>query len=196
MIPALLDPALRKSRKETKMAQTNVRRVFAALSAAALMAAFVAIVHATIPDATGVIHSCYALDGTLRLVDNPTCKKNETALAWNQVGPQGPQGLQGPTGPQGPQGVQGAQGPAGPLGLERVQANTPLDSVATKTAQADCPAGKKVIGGGFLFFFGGPTVPIRLNAPTLDLQSWRVSGTNFGGDDWSVSAVAICAYSE
>ncbi len=28
---------------------------------------------------------------------------------------------------------------------------------------------------------------------TLDLRSWLVSGTNFDGSDWSVSAVAICA---
>jgi hypothetical protein len=184
------------------MRQMNVRRVFTALSTVTVLAVLAAIVHATIPDTAGVIHSCYAVDGTLRLVDNPACKKNETALAWNQVGPQGPQGIQGPTGPQGPQGIQGPQGvegpqgPAGPLGLERVQANTPFDFVATKTAQADCPEGKKVVGGGYLFFFGGPTVPIRDNAPTLDLKSWIVSGTNFGGDNWSVSAIAICAFSE
>ncbi len=78
-------------------------------------------------------------------------------------------------------------------GLERVQADSPSDSVATKTVQADCPDGKKVVGGGYLFFFGGPTVPIRINVPTLDLRSWLVSATNLDGSDWSVSAIAICA---
>ena len=78
-------------------------------------------------------------------------------------------------------------------GLERVQANSPFDSVATKEVDAVCPEGKKVVGGGYLFFFGGPTVPIRTNAPTLDLSSWKVSGTNFENTDWSVSAIAICA---
>jgi hypothetical protein len=84
-------------------------------------------------------------------------------------------------------------GGAGVTGLERVQANSPFNFVATKQIQADCPPGKKVVGGGYLFFFGGPTVPIRTNAPTLDLGSWLVSGTNFDGSDWSVSAIAICA---
>ncbi len=78
-------------------------------------------------------------------------------------------------------------------GLVRVQADAPFDYVATKTAQADCPDGKKVVGGGYLFFFGGPTVPIRINVPTLDLRSWVVSATNYDGTDWSVSAIAICA---
>jgi len=78
-------------------------------------------------------------------------------------------------------------------GLERVQANSPFNFAATKTVQADCPVGKKVVGGGYTFFFGGPTVPIRINLPTLDLGSWVVSGTNFDGMNWSVSAIAICA---
>lgn len=78
-------------------------------------------------------------------------------------------------------------------GLERVQENSAFDSVATKEVWATCPSGKKVIGGGYLFFYGGPTVPIRTNAPTLDLNSWIVSGTNFENTEWSVSAIAICA---
>jgi hypothetical protein len=78
----------------------------------------------------------------------------------------------------------------------RIQEDSPFDFVATKEVRAECPAGKKVLGGGYLFFFGGPTVPIRDNAPTLDLTSWLVSGTNFEGTDWSVSAIAICADAE
>jgi hypothetical protein len=78
-------------------------------------------------------------------------------------------------------------------GLERVQENSPFDSIATKEVTAICPSGKKVIGGGYLFFFGGPTVPIRTNAPVLDLSGWIVSGTNFENTEWSVSAIAICA---
>ena len=66
-------------------------------------------VHAAIPDSSGVIHGCYRNhDGSLRVVDNPTtCKHNETAVSWNQTGPQGPQGPVGAPGPQGPQGVPG-----------------------------------------------------------------------------------------
>lgn len=71
-----------------------------------------------------------------------------------------------------------------------------MDSVATKQVDAICPSGKKVIGGGYLFFYGGPTVPIRTNAPLLDLSAWRVSGTNYKNTEWSVSALAICADAE
>ena len=83
--------------------------------------------------------------------------------------------------------------PSGVTGLQRVQANSPLNTIATKQIDAVCPLGKQVVGGGYLFFFGGPTVPIRTNAPLLDLNAWRVSGTNTENTAWSVSAVAICA---
>jgi hypothetical protein len=76
------------------------------------------------------------------------------------------------------------------------QENSPLDFVATKQVRAYCPAGKKVVGGGYVFFFGGPTVPIRTNLPSVTLDSWIVSGTNFEGTDWSVSAIAICAFAD
>lgn len=111
-------------------------------------------------------------------------------------GPPGPQGPTGPEGETGPPGPEGATGPAGPLGLERIQADSPFNFVATKEVAAVCPEGKKVIGGGYLFFYGGPTVPIRTNVPTLDLSAWLVSGTNFENTEWSVSAVAICAFAE
>jgi hypothetical protein len=80
---------------------------------------------------------------------------------------------------------------AGLTGLERVQANFSFDFVATRQGRAGCPPGKKVLGGGYLFF--RLTVAIRKNAPTLDLGSWLVSGTNFDGIHWGVSAIAIRA---
>ncbi len=76
------------------------------------------IAFASIPGANGVIFGCYSnSNGTLRVIDNSTtqCKSNETALNFNQTGPQGPQGLQGP---QGATGATGAAGPQGPAGLE------------------------------------------------------------------------------
>lgn len=77
----------------------------------------VAVVSASIPDASGVIHGCYRTNnGTLRIIDSAsqTCAGNEAALTWNQTGPQGPAGA---TGPQGPAGPQGPQGPAGSGGV-------------------------------------------------------------------------------
>jgi len=168
----------------------------------ALIAGIAGILYASIPDANGVIHSCVATDGTLRLVNDATsCRRNETHVAWSQTGPQGlqgPQGIQGIQGPRGLQGPQGLQGPSGPIsGLVRVQANSEgtneLNAIATQTATAQCPAGKMVVGGGYLHFFGGPTITPRENTPTLDLTEWIVSGTNPNNTPWSISAIAICA---
>lgn len=91
----------------------------------------------------GVIYACMnPNDGTLRIVSDPAvCKKNESLLFWNIMGPQGDPGLacwdlngnrvgeteedlngdgvwdaadcQGPAGPVGPQGLQGEVGPQG-----------------------------------------------------------------------------------
>jgi hypothetical protein len=84
--------------------------VFAAVLCAAV--SVVAVAQAAIPDSGGVIHGCYKHPGgELRVVDDPACKSNETALAWGQTGPQGAPG------PQGPQGVPGPAGPQGEPGV-------------------------------------------------------------------------------
>jgi Collagen triple helix repeat (20 copies) len=99
------------------------RRVFMLSTMAVLLTSIIAF--ASIPGPNGVIYGCYNnVNGQFRIIDNSTaqCKNNETALNFNQTGPQGPQGIQGPagpqgpTGPQGPQGQTGAQGPQGPQG--------------------------------------------------------------------------------
>ena len=83
---------------------------------------------AAVPVDTGTINGCWhKASGQLRVIDPTTqqCNENETALAWNvvgpagQPGPAGPAGAQGPAGPAGvpgPTGDPGAQGPAGPAG--------------------------------------------------------------------------------
>ena len=77
------------------------------------------IAFASIPGANGIIYGCYSNgSGILRVIDNSTtqCKSNETALNFNQTGPQGPQGVPGAPGPQGLKGDPGPAGPAGPTG--------------------------------------------------------------------------------
>jgi hypothetical protein len=64
----------------------------------------------------GVINACVLKDGTLYITSTGTCKKTETLLTWNIMGPQGPQGEVGPAGPEGPQGLTGADGAVGPAG--------------------------------------------------------------------------------
>jgi type VI protein secretion system component Hcp len=85
------------------------------LVAAGVVAALVAgsVAFASIPGSGGVINGCYEKgSGKLRVTDTETnkpkpCTADETALSWNQQGPQGetgPQGVPGPAGPQGPAG--------------------------------------------------------------------------------------------
>jgi hypothetical protein len=97
-----------------------VRRYLTILAAASISTVLaVGVAVAAIPDAGGVIHGCYSGQGSkakggaqLYILDTASniCTNGQTAIAWNQTGPQGPQGVQGA---QGPQGVQGDPGPAG-----------------------------------------------------------------------------------
>lgn len=96
-----------------------------AVSSAALGG--LAVASGLIPAHDGTITGCYSASGQLRVVASAAeCREHETALEWNQRGPEGPQGLQGPQGPQGPPGVagqdgqdgqDGAAGPPGPAGI-------------------------------------------------------------------------------
>ena len=48
------------------------------------------LAYATIPNADGVIHACYAKNGgALRVSDTGTCKSTELSLSWNTIGPAG-----------------------------------------------------------------------------------------------------------
>src|SRR5215469_84868 len=120
--------------KSTLKKPMNSKRFLkSATTAAMLLVAGVLPVHATIPDAKGVIHGCYSKSGgSIRVIDDSvtSCNANETSLTWNTAGPVGPAGLpglSGPAGPQGPQGTtgpagaQGPQGPTGPMGLQGLQ---------------------------------------------------------------------------
>jgi len=80
-------------------------------------------------------------DGTIYVVALETpCKKNETKISWNEVGPQGPIGPAGPLGPQGPTGPAGAPGPAGPQGPEGPPGSGAL------LAGKECEIGQSILG--------------------------------------------------
>ena len=94
----------------------------AALLGAAVVAgvSLAGAAYAAVPGEDGVIHGCYTADGTLRVIDPSSsdrrkreCTSRETAVSWNQ---EGPQGEAGPAGEPGPAGADGAMGPAGPAG--------------------------------------------------------------------------------
>jgi Collagen triple helix repeat (20 copies) len=167
----------------------------------------VAVVQAAIPDASGVIHACYRANGNLRLVDKSICTSSETALTWNQTGPQGPGGGPGPAGAQGPQGApgpagtpgpQGAPGPqgqpgtsgsAGVAGYEIISTHQTLPLNGSIEVTATCPTGKRVIGGGYV----APSVLDTASSSRPDGdKGWHVEFKSNGGNG-DASAYAICA---
>jgi hypothetical protein len=109
-----------------------------------------------------------------------------------------PAGPQGPQGPQGEQGAAGQQGPQGPAGLSNVEVVTkmsPADS-GDKNVTAQCPAGKRVIGGGATahVIFGYPK-ELTILASYPSGTTWKAAAreaTAYAGN-WILNAYAICA---
>ena len=143
----------------------------------------VAAVQAAIPDPSGAIHACYRSNGNLRLVDRSSCTSSETALTWNQTGPQGPAGAPGP------QGQSGTAGPAGVAGYEIINTRETLPLNGSIEVTATCPTGKRVIAGGYV----APSVldAASSSRPEGD-NGWRVEFKSNGGMG-EAAVYAICA---
>jgi hypothetical protein len=75
------------------------RGVLITAASIAVLAIAAGVAYATIPDASGVIHGCYAkANGQLRVINTDAggkCVSSEMPLNWNQTGPQGPAGQNG-----------------------------------------------------------------------------------------------------
>jgi hypothetical protein len=118
--------------------------------------------------------------------------KNGTLTAADFAAGQLPAGPKGDAGAQGAKGDQGDPGPAGPAGvsgLEVVTGATVHVTANGSIAVADCPGGKKALGGGYS----------SLGADVI------TSGVRPGGSGWIVAASpsgqapqivaqAVCAY--
>jgi hypothetical protein len=191
----------------------------AAATAVVALGLVAAVASGAIPSTSdGVIHACYqkpgllANPGAVRVIDaeqGARCRSNESPLDWNQRGPKGdaglqgakgekgdtgapgPMGPQGERGPQGEQGVKGEQGPPGELGqLTTVSGGTTIPGGGTGSATARCPAGTRVISGGF-----SQTAPLNLvilRSIRLFPESWEVFAKNTGTEPSSLAAVAYC----
>jgi len=96
----------------------RARIALAAVAGTFLLAGIGAAAYAALEDNNGVIHACVDGKGATRIIDVAvdSCKKGETAISWNQTGPQGAPGAPGAPGAQGEQGTQGVAGPAGAAG--------------------------------------------------------------------------------
>lgn len=132
---------------------------------------------ASIPDSNGVIHGCRDnKSGALRVIDSDkgqTCKSGETALTWNQSGPQGPAGISG---------------------YEVVSASgSPVEIAqglwAAGPVTATCPTGKVPLGGGGQT----STLDVRLSESFPDGNNgWRAAA-NAPHGSWQLNVYAICA---
>jgi hypothetical protein len=167
------------------------------------------IAYAAIPDSGGVIHGCYGTsNGQLRVIDDraQTCKNGETALSWNQQGPNGDKGDQGVQGIQGIQGVQGTpgskgdkgdqgipgvEGPPGISGLEYVSASSTVSGHSSGFAVARCPAGKSAFGGGYNW--GGSPQLVSAANFTGDSPGYQAVVFNNADDSRVISVTVSCA---
>jgi hypothetical protein len=96
-------------------AMNTSRKTFLLIGVLSIAAFAVGIVYAN--NGAEAIYACANPTGQLRVVDSTDeCKKNETSLMWNVVGPQGDPGPKGDKGDPGPQGEKGDQGIPGPKG--------------------------------------------------------------------------------
>jgi hypothetical protein len=155
----------------------------------------------------GVIQACAnTVNGQLRLLDDGSqCRGNETATSWNQTGPTGDSGptgqsgATGPTGPIGPSGPAGKDGEPGPPGADGTGVtgyevvsvtSNPISSGLSPTTSANCPAGKRPLGGGaknsaqfnFAFVESYPTA-----------TGWNVRASFGGPGPATFTVFVICA---
>jgi hypothetical protein len=173
--------------------------VFAGVGVAAIPNSTDGRIYACYESQSGLLRVYDNQSGTPR-----ACGKSEKPIEWNQqgvagekgdpgaqgpAGPQGvpgPQGLPGPQGAPGPQGLTGPQGPAGEQGpsgtpgvssLERVRSIKSVGPGVFASLTTLCPAGKKVLGGGY-WVSAINDVYVWESLASDDLTGWRVSVHN------------------
>lgn len=184
-------------------------KVLAGLTTGLVIGAGSAVVFAAIPDGNGVIHGCYRssgalANGSLRIIDSAaqTCNNNETALAWNQTGPQGPAG---PTGPQGPA---GSGGPGGFLSnlvnADFTGASLQYRDFASIDLHGSIFNAASLVGSDFAganlsgaSFVGNNTkiaganfAGANLSAITLDIDGLNMVNTDFQNADFTDASIA------
>ena len=135
---------------------------------------------------TTTIHACADHEGFLRLVtSSQECRRNETVVQWNVVGPAGPTGaaglrgatgatgLRGATGATGSPGAAGPAGPAGPKG-----ATGPVGPAAPSTVPNSLVVGSLdyTMQGG-----SGPRTPLDIYSYSSSIQQTASLGSQSSG---------------
>jgi hypothetical protein len=128
----------------------------------------------------------------------PKGEKGDTGAAGAQ-GTQGPKGDKGDPGSQGAKGEKGDPGIQGVPGLPGVtgwvkviQSPTTIGPGLGNGSTATCPAGKKVVGGGYAYSPTDVPVIVSWSAPSADTM-WHVDVKNTGNQSIELQAYAICA---
>jgi hypothetical protein len=152
--------------------------------------------------AQSVLYGCYVpSSGTVYRIKGAglpdECRSQQhVQFTWSAQGPTGPQG---PAGPQGPQGL---QGPAGGLSGHEVVTSSIIvapGSVLLGHA-ADCPTGKRVVGGGFFAESArtGVLWTIATSRPGQDpftqaWSRWGVEARHNAATQQTLVVYAVCA---
>jgi hypothetical protein len=149
-----------------------MRRYAVVLAAVVLTIGASAVAIAAIPDSNGVIHACRDnRTGALRVIDTEagqTCSSKESALYWNQTGPQGPPGLSG----------------------YEVRTQTFTTGFGSGL-NVDVSCGSKSVLGGGYDVTGVTGLSVTASHPHGN--GWRITFTYSGAGQVSFDAWAICA---
>ena len=144
-----------------------------------------AVAYAAIPNAQGVFTACISKSsGDVRVIDpstGATCKSWELKRTWNQKGQPG--------------------APGGLAGYEVVTTSIDLAGFGGYGAiqSVNCPAGKRVLGGGAEYLnaagqvVGFSEARVVTSAPTADGTGWRVNLFMASNPDLRITSVGVRA---
>jgi tail collar domain len=170
-------------------------RLLVALAVGGALFTIASVVQADIPDG-GTIHSCYAKDGSLRVIDTSagqSCNtKKETQLDWAQ------NGQRGAAGPTGQTGAPGSTGPTGPKGATGAAGSDPtadafVAKFGTNTNQAAAGRGTECMLGEIMLTAGTVANGIPANGQLLSIAQntalFSLLGTTYGGNGQTTFAL-------
>jgi hypothetical protein len=138
--------------------------------------------------------------GTTKLTQNALATLGRTPSSAGPQGPKGDKGEQGGLGPAGPKGDPGPTGPAGPAGPQGpsgisgwgyVNAPMAVPTGAIRSWSADCPNGKRPLGGGVSTTSSSFDVRILEDAPNTNAAG---EATGWTATVWNKSGIPITHY--